>query len=78
MLYAIFTCDVWKSTSTFSLVGVATTKKHLIRMIKKLIKSNDANINGYDISEINVNTDIRYLNTMLNYLHIEEIEKNTI
>ena len=74
-MYVLFTCDVWKSKSSMSLIGVTSNYNKLKRQIKKMIKSGDIEMNDSDkkfnVKDYSTANDI---NNNVNYCYVEETE----
>lgn len=76
-VFVVSTCDVWKTYSTFGLVGIFTTRKKLNPVLNKMLKERSITWNDETCDERFVNnlTD-NDLNVMLDYVYIEKITLN--
>jgi hypothetical protein len=71
------TCDSWKTFSSFKLIGVFTNRKKLEKVIRKLIKSNDIEVDENSPIELPLkNFTINELNNHINFLSVQEINLN--
>ncbi|QST02543.1 hypothetical protein IMZ31_24140 (plasmid) [Pontibacillus sp. ALD_SL1] len=73
-LYVYYHCDQWKMTNSYHLVGVFTEDKVKEVVIKDLRKG-DVECSDRDEDEI-IKMDIRTLDTLLVYGHIQPVELN--
>jgi len=49
IIYVLFSCDIWKSSSSMSLVTATLSLEKLVSIIRNQIAENDMNYtNGYD------------------------------
>lgn len=89
-MFVIFTCDEWKSYSSFKLVGVFTTEKKLKSGVCKLFKEDHCNVFGLSLDDakqqnlindtikrIN-NSNVKNLIESIEYAYIQEVEKNVL
>jgi len=76
-MLTMFTCDIWKSSGSMSLVGVYTDKRKFAKDIRTLLKNGRIDLN----EDCEMPTDFgdhKALNNALDYLFVQEIESNEL
>lgn len=71
------TCDGGKFYNSMRLVGVFTNKRMLYKTLRKMVKNDDAVYNGGSLKMESVKS-INMLNSLFDYLHINEIDLNEV
>jgi hypothetical protein len=78
-VYVVNTCDVWKTYSSFSLVGIFTSRKKLNPVLNRLLRQDDIAWSDSECTDKFVNklTD-KELTDKMDYIHIELITLNEV
>jgi hypothetical protein len=78
-VYVVNTCDEWRSYSSFSLVGIFTSRWKLNPVLNRLIKEKKIEYEHDSKCKVSVkNLTDRELNDWLTYVHVELITLNEV
>lgn len=79
VVYVVNTCNIQKEYSSFSLVGIFTSRRALNPVLNKLLKDNEIEWDDKDntMDKVNRFSD-QWLQEHLNYIHIAFVKLNEV
>ena len=78
IFYVVNTCDVWKSHPSMSFKAVCTTREHLHKVIRKLLKDTDIQLDADENIKDLPSWDSRTINDKFTNLFINAVVPNII